>query len=1776
MAFTGTNYIINFETNVAPIEAAMQGLGSSAESIIARVRAIASTPVAIPVDVQATGRLREGIESRLAGISQTIGGAPSSAFIRGAPGGAAASRALERQIEQQVAELSNFIGSNQSLFRRVGGGFATLEERAAAAAAVQAELTRRTQELLGVRTGAVQTERANLAATAEDTRLEALGLDSKRRQIVADAENANATRRNTAAQVLRTSRLNALAATDGGGGRTFSEGLRGPVGRSGGLAGFLGGGTASTLRFAIPSLALFGGARVITDLVRQAEELEQIFVRLDAQFRSLGERGLFGGDTPEEQARRATEALGQYREELFRISQETGFATDETAELGQKFIGLFSSIESIDARSLAEQATEITAQFAVITGLSPDETFNDLAGAVRSFAETGEETLSLIDGLTDSIINVSDATGVASGEILDFVGRIGPAAAQAGLSLEEITAIGATALQGSGVGGGALAEQFARVLTGFQGELGAELSDLAIQFEQTFRQIGSEGGQTVADQFSLDNIAAGNVDQVLVGLIRGFDSLAEAQQRQVVASIGSRREGATLAAVLQNASTFTTALGAATNGTTDRQERFSDIIQRLTGQLARLRAEVTVIGQRLFDAGVQDLLAGILDAVGVLVDATRPFVAVLEIIADAFDILPDGALRLAVQIGALAVAFRALRPVAVGAVGAIGPLARLATSARFDNLIVPATAVTSIGRTADVGVRASSAVQTVTRTVGPFSRALGFLGPAALAASVGISVLPPILGALRGESRDLTPIIDSMRESLLNSGDSFALAANRAQEYIDSLERAAVASDDLAGRDPFATEESADNALIQAIKDAFTDSDQENETANTATLNQVAEALGISVDDVLDQLVERGVEPIEELLGELELASGLIGQDTRESRIRQIISDLETGGASDAEIAIAELATGDLEELGDLERFLQLLIDTFDANEELRESFERTARLALEKAVQEGELPFDQSELERRLQSLAGDPTVPSPAIALLNEFPEIFDRAFGDDQQAVVRQTLESAGARLEAGLITQDQFFEITDQQLVNLRRRLDANVRAATDPDDPNQGAVEEVSSILDEILSIERNNAEALKARLDAQIENAALLGQPLEGEALTRAVLAGIQAAPRIADDPSTLNDLVKLLIGAQNQIVSDLVDGADNLEEAQRIIDNFELPPEVAQLLNRTLIEGDPLIGNIFAQAQVFGSDRDRAFQTIAATAESTEDVRQGVIAFLENRIDELSRAILFLPAGADTSALAAQIEAIRAAIELAGGISTQTANDFISDVDISGLDAAAVQAQEALLSGYERFEEILQATGQDQDLGSRVTRLVQTLQDPDIIAGSEEAVDLALTLAELVREAQELTGAELQAFNEAIVALSGTAGGSAEQFATAQVLFQLISDSENEFNVFLSNYLQTGTSIFNGMLQQIAVLVAAGQSVNEALQSVARKTAAELRRLRDAFGATGVGSLVAGELNAIVSQVEALEEAANLAPDLPNIRVSTGGVSTGGGGSSRDDGRNDLKAAIEFYIAFREAQFDLLEAQAGSDAVALAEIEQDRADFALSIARNEVERLQAQADRVRADRSFAEAIQDVFQAQTELAIAVAESAGDVAGALALGVDAAQAQVDFLEGIGAGAAEIARAQAALISAQDAEATGLVQAELDELGFLFNIGDLSREAYVGALKRILEQLDPVSDQDLWRRISLQIKNLEESASQLEFNLPDSFDLPTLYEVRRLNQEGFAPTVPFGFQGPSTANDNRTNTITINVQTGMDWEDAREIIGEAIGADQSVFALNTKRY
>jgi len=432
-------------------------------------------------------------------------------------------------------------------------------------------------------------------------------------------------------------------------------------GGRGGQSGFLAGGLASTLRFAIPAAALFGTIGAVGKLIENGKELELVFNRIDAQFNQLGANAEFGDQFD-------NEALANFKEGIIDISRETGVSAAVVGDLAESFVGLFVD----QGPETGLQLTALAVQLAVITDLEPAEAFNDLGAALRAFVDEGDDVVQIATEISDTVIAVRNATGIAGDELTDFVSRVAALGVEAGGSIQQLTALGAAIQQASGVGGAALAEQFGRILSGFSSGVGVEIFELS----------KSIGGLDI----SAADVNGGQAIPVLLALISQYEDLNDAQRTQIRTQLAGRREGATLTALLNNSATALRVLNDELVQGGEAQTEFNRRQQTLSQQMKLLGTTFQELGITLFEAGLSDLLISFVNALDALVTiADATVIPVLEVLADLLGQLPDGFGAAALGATGLALALRGTGVVAAG--GLIGQETAVAGTATLSQRV---------------------------------------------------------------------------------------------------------------------------------------------------------------------------------------------------------------------------------------------------------------------------------------------------------------------------------------------------------------------------------------------------------------------------------------------------------------------------------------------------------------------------------------------------------------------------------------------------------------------------------------------------------------------------------------------------------------------------------------------------------------------------------------------------------------------------------------------------------------------------------------------------------------------------------------------------------------------------------------------------------------------------------------------------------------------------------------------------------------------------------
>lgn len=357
-----------------------------------------------------------------------------------------------------------------------------------------------------------------------------------------------------------------------------------------GLGQFIGSRALTTIGYGLAGTALYGTARAIGDMVREAEELDRVLNQVEAQLDAVGSGSQFEGA----------------RQGILRIARETGAAADEVAAVQFQFQGAFGALEdgSIDAqRALVE--TEAAMKVVAVTGLSIKEVLDSLTATARTFNVGIEE-------IGDTALGVQERFGVMATETITFVADLAPVAEQIGLSLEDLASLGGVAQQVSGKSGAALAEGFGRIFPQLQ-ELRSEILEI-----YNLPQLQSQRANI------LEGFATGDTGAVFQRLVRDFNSLSKAQQAFVIDMLGGRREAQVLIPVLQNASLLTRDWDRNLAGLNDTSGKTDDYFERLQTTVgnasARFGEAVRQIGEGLFRAGAADAFVAITNAAASLAD----------------------------------------------------------------------------------------------------------------------------------------------------------------------------------------------------------------------------------------------------------------------------------------------------------------------------------------------------------------------------------------------------------------------------------------------------------------------------------------------------------------------------------------------------------------------------------------------------------------------------------------------------------------------------------------------------------------------------------------------------------------------------------------------------------------------------------------------------------------------------------------------------------------------------------------------------------------------------------------------------------------------------------------------------------------------------------------------------------------------------------------------------------------------------------------------------
>jgi hypothetical protein len=264
------------------------------------------------------------------------------------------------------------------------------------------------------------------------------------------------------------------------------------------------------------------------------------------------------------------------------------------------------------------------------------------------------------------------------------------------------------------------------------------------------------------------------------------------------------------------------------------------------------------------------------------------------------------------------------------------------------------------------------------------------------------------------------------------------------------------------------------------------------------------------------------------------------------------------------------------------------------------------------------------------------------------------------------------------------------------------------------------------------------------------------------------------------------------------------------------------------------------------------------------------------------------------------------------------------------------------------------------------------------------------------------------------------------------------------------------------------------------------------------------------------------------------------------------------------------------DARRELAKAVADEDPIRSAQIDIEAADEEMKRAGEDpAAQARALASRIKADHTLRDVMRDLADAQLELVATMAEIAGDVIQVADIGVKQAQIDLDrrIADVKAAGGnvdtdAQVIRLRGKLAKAKDAAGdTRLSEAEA-EIDFLQQMGTIATSEAIARFEGLLSLAD---DPEETRRLLLKIKQLkEESAQDFQFNVPGNINLPTLYEMRRVQGTSNEFGLGSGYQ------DNRNYQVTLAINNGMDEASAKQFLADVFGTSSKVFGTTGRPY
>lgn len=669
----------------------------------------------------------------------------------------------------------------------------------------------------------------------------------------------------------------------------------------------------------------------------------------------------------------------------------------------------------------------------------------------------------------------------------------------------------------------------------------------------------------------------------------------------------------------------------------------------------------------------------------------------------------------------------------------------------------------------------------------------------------------------------------------------------------------------------------------------------------------------------------------------------------------------------------------------------------------------------------------------------------------------------------------------------------------------------------------------------------------------------------EGGVKTDAINKGIEAGDSLEDASKKVDLAIEALKSGDETYANVQAAIATRTEKLQAMVDGAIAAGKP-----------DPALEKLLAESKAQGeSTADLAFSSYAEMAKQISELRGDTGRFGNEKAMEIDRFLL-----SDFGTGISQELRTSTAVDLA--TRQKTALEF--EISQAQSVSEAIQAYKDSLANYDpvaRFE-LLKAQLAGPLFSTQVALQGGDLDEvtEEIQGYLDEGVDESI--AAIQSELEDLNSTNLNGIYDDIIArkqallqiLLGIEDPAAfSKDLEAQAAMQGYQQASTGINANLSLANSTSTNSVtqaenakqaaSDILDQARIMDAQVNTVESANAVIAAEAAfnesiKQLDKAHDAIATTALAIDAARAAGDPVASARVAQQQANLAMqqargDQALINQATAqGIAAN---KAMEDASNDIQ----------RAQLELQGVQVAGDPIAAAQVQLDLANFNVNAAKGEAEKIRALAAQISAKRALSEAIGEVMSAFYDIAIATREAAGDAIGA-------AELQLERINKLLAGArergdkttelqllAEKVRAEAQLRDTKLGEKTS-------DIDFALQMEQITTGQAIQELELLLK-IPGLTKQQI-QELQLKIKSLRDGAGLSQFNTPSEINLPTIYEVRRLDQlnGGTYQSARTGYDGgmSNSNNDNRQINIVINAKNTVEAEAALKVVKDSLGS------------